>query len=265
MNIRQPIQRLPNGTCTSRASGFTLLELLLVISIIALLVGILLPAIASARKLGQRTKCQANLRELAAGWHIYLDDNDGHFLQTINASILYGGGQGSLPPFAGPKPLNACLSLEPILPEGASVFTCPSDRGGGPAGDQHAKWCGTSYLMNPMLTQSGLAILPSDPCQVVLTAVSQRLPRLTRARVGPESKLLLMGDFGWGYDWDRNDPVNRARWHSARAEHNLAFMDGHAAYTRIRKGLHVTQDYHVVPFQDLVGATEATQQELPSD
>ena len=254
-------RRSKSKGCRSRCA-FTLLELLVVISVIVLLIGILVPSLSAARRSGQRTQCQANLREVAAGWHIYLDEYDGRFLQTVNASINYGGGQGSIVVFQGPKPLNASLALEPILPEAASVFRCPSDRGGGPAKDHHFRWCGTSYVMNPMLTQPGLQVAPNDPCEPQLTELSQRLPGLTRSRVGPESKLILAGDFGWGYDWDRNDAINRARWHTSTPEHNLAFMDGHAAFTRIRKGLHITQDYHVTPFQDMVGALVSTQQEV---
>lgn len=59
------------------ARGFTLLELLLVIAIIALLVSILLPALGAARKAARTAICQANLRNFATGFQSYSSDAKG--------------------------------------------------------------------------------------------------------------------------------------------------------------------------------------------
>jgi len=64
-------------TASHHARAFTLIELLVVISIIALLVGILLPALGMARDAAKSALCANNMRQLAIGYAIYGADNRG--------------------------------------------------------------------------------------------------------------------------------------------------------------------------------------------
>ena len=74
----------------NRRTGFTLIELLVVISIIALLIGILLPALSGARSSAQELRAKSDLKQLMVGYSAYQNDYQGHLMFAYPPSTLDG-------------------------------------------------------------------------------------------------------------------------------------------------------------------------------
>jgi prepilin-type N-terminal cleavage/methylation domain-containing protein/prepilin-type processing-associated H-X9-DG protein len=78
-------------------AGFTLVELLVVIGIIAVLIGILMPALIAARKAANTTQCGSNMRQIGMAMRLYLDQNKGKFpAYHTNGGIWRDPGSGAM-------------------------------------------------------------------------------------------------------------------------------------------------------------------------
>jgi prepilin-type N-terminal cleavage/methylation domain-containing protein/prepilin-type processing-associated H-X9-DG protein len=125
-SARQTRNVSPAGFAAGRAAGFTLVELLVVISIIGILLALLLPAVQYARESARRMTCSSNLRQIGLGLAMYMDAHGGTRGGTFPTCT-------ELALFPNPPPLPQGLptidkAIFDFCGKDQNLFRCPDDR-----------------------------------------------------------------------------------------------------------------------------------------
>jgi prepilin-type N-terminal cleavage/methylation domain-containing protein/prepilin-type processing-associated H-X9-DG protein len=120
-------------TFNNHKKAFTLIELLVVIAIIAILAGLLLPALAKAKAKGQQAACINDEKQLELGMAMYLDSNNNIFPDCGSRNsygfqktdwIYWRSGAAAMPAY----PIQNSLIVQGIGSFNSNLFRCPADK-----------------------------------------------------------------------------------------------------------------------------------------
>jgi len=216
--------------------GFTLVEMLVVIAVIAILAALLFPAISAAKHKAQRTTCLNNLRQINLGVRMYSDDSNdasaspGSAAAATNVLTLYSGYKDLMKSYVG---MNAKSSPQEKL------FACPADAFYPNFVFAESNVSPWQYVQEPLhnepfLDFSSYAFNGGDNSITSLKPGAIRRPGLTGVKMSAvkhPSRTLLVVEGSAPGPWSWHEPSSRLLFNDAK--NVVSYVDGHVGYIKI--------------------------------
>ncbi len=232
----------PTSGGRKQTECFTLIELLIVISIIAILAGMLMPALNQARQMAFATACRSNLKQYALGLASYTSESNEYLCYGYNSSSSASTFNHILYPYIFNRPLklDGYSSTKPV---NVKLYQCPA-----------AKY---KHVYQSMMSSYGYnyqGAISTSPTQRILgyKSSTENNPPTKTGQIKQPSAVFFFGDGRinitsnlWGNNpvYPNNapgsDPSEFVPWRHQK-QVNILYGDGHTASRRVSPEIRVT-------------------------